>query len=264
MSLWPKGYNFAMLVTFDLDVDSAEYRRGDDPVARSRGRFAARRGLAKILRVLGAYNVRATFFVPGWVAEEYPHLVKAILVEGHEVAGHGYLHERLDQLDLESEIRVFEKMEGALARHGVRVRGFRAPYWRWSSNTLSILASRHYLYDSSLMDDEIPYIIKCCGQSIVEFPVDWRLDDWPYLEHYRSLTPSQLLSMWLEDVEYAAATNGFLVVTMHPQCIGRGSRIRVLEELVRAALRLGAWMPTASELAEYVMARSDRFPRVRN
>jgi peptidoglycan/xylan/chitin deacetylase (PgdA/CDA1 family) len=258
--LWPQGYRLAVLFTFDVDVDSAEYRRGEDPVSRSRGLFTVNRGLRKLLKLLDEFNVKATFFVPGWVAERYGETVRLIVEGGHEVAGHGYLHERLDQLGDNEEEKVFNSMEEALAKIvGRRVEGFRAPYWRWSRGTLRRLVARGYLYDSSLMDDEAPYILRCCGGRLVELPVDWRLDDWPYLEYYRTLTPRQLLDMWVEEMEYAATVGGFVVFTMHPQCIARGARIKILEELLRTAYRLDAWTPTAGQLARYVLENASLF-----
>lgn len=252
-------HRFILFLSFDLDVDSAEARKGADPVARSRGRFAARRGLFKVLDVLRKHGIRSTFFVPGWVAEQYPELVARIIDEGHEVAAHGYMHERLDELSWEEERKVFERMVSALRKIiGLNLSGFRAPYWKWSSHTLGFITSYGFVYDSSLMDDEEPYIISRNGIRLVELPVDWRLDDWPYLEYYRSLTPSQLLDMWLEEIRYASENNGYLSLTMHPQCIGRGSRIRVLEEVISEAKKLGAWLPTGSELAKNVLHNQER------
>ncbi len=243
-----------LFLSFDLDVDSAEAYRKADPVARSRGRFAARRGLGKVLAVLSRYSVKTTFFVPGWVAENYPELIERITNAGHEVAGHGYMHERLDELDWEAENKVFHKMVKEIERRtGKKPLGFRAPYWRWSTNTLGFIASYGIMYDSSLMDDEEPYIIEHRGRRIVELPVDWRLDDWPYLEYYRSLTPRELLDMWIDELAYALETRGYVALTMHPQCIGRGSRIKVLESILRYALDHGFWLPRGTELAKAVL-----------
>ena len=47
----------------------------------------------RILRLLAEYDVQATFFILGWVAERYPDLVKKIAISGHEIATHGYWHE---------------------------------------------------------------------------------------------------------------------------------------------------------------------------
>ncbi len=249
---------FTFFLSFDLDVDSAEALRGEDPVSRSRGLFAERAGLAKVLDTLDNHGVKTTFFVPGWVAARYPHLVRAIIDRGHEVAAHGFMHERLDTLNREDEARVFDLAEHIIKRvAGSRPLGFRAPYWRWSGSTLEILVGRGYLYDSSLMDDEKPYVIERGGRRLVELPVDWRLDDWPYLEYYRTLTPREVLEMWIDEIEYAASIGGYVSLTMHPQCIGRGARIRVLDSILRRARELGAWMPRGSELARSVLGASD-------
>ena len=243
-----------LFLSFDLDVDSAEAYRGADPVARSRGRFTVKKGLDKVLSVLDKYDVRTTFFVPGWVAEKYPWLLERIMSRGHEVAGHGYMHERLDQLSWEEENDVFRKMVSSItSRTREKLLGFRAPYWRWSDNTLSFLASYGFLYDSSLMDDEEPYVIEHNGVRMVELPVDWRLDDWPYLEYYRSLTPRELLDMWMDELRYTKESQGYIALTMHPQCIGRGARIRVLESIIEYAISNGFWLPRGSGLAESVI-----------
>ncbi len=255
MEILPSSYNYILFLSFDFDAESAEVLRGADPVELSRGRYGARKAIYKILDLLDEYRLKVTFFVPGWVAEKYPEAIAEILKRGHEVAGHGYLHERLDKLKpRENEEAVFDKMEKAIAGvTGAKPSGFRAPYWRWSDSTLDILASRGYIYDSSLMDDDEPYVIERNGTYIVELPVDWRLDDWPYLEQHRSLTPSQLLEMWLEEIEYTYENKGYLALTMHPQCIGRGARINVLRRIIEKALDTGAWIPRGIDLANHVL-----------
>jgi peptidoglycan/xylan/chitin deacetylase (PgdA/CDA1 family) len=251
----PEGYEYVLFLSFDLDVDSAEYYKGSDPVARSRGRFASRRGLYKVLSVLRKYNIKSTFFIPGWVSLNYPFLIKQLIDEGHEVAAHGYLHERLDEFkDPFYEEQLFNRMIDSIRIYsGYKPYGFRAPYWRFSDNTLNLLVKKEFLYDSSLMDDEYPYILWVRDKSIAELPVDWRLDDWPYLEYYRSLTPRELLEMWIEELDYAREVHGYVSLTMHPQCIGRGSWIKVLEEILKYALKTRAWIPKGKELAEYIV-----------
>ncbi len=249
MSLQPSGYEFTLLLSFDFDSESAEVWKGSDPVAISRGRYGARVGIWRVLELLDKYGLRVTFFVPGWVAENYPRIIADITNRGHEIAGHGYMHERFDELPPGEELRVIELMERYIQNAvGSRPLGFRAPYWRFSPRTLSILASRGYVYDSSLMDSDDPYTIRLDDNIIVELPVDWRLDDWPLLEIER-LTPREVLDMWIEEIEYAHRRKGYLSLTFHPQCIGRGARIRVLEEVIKEALRRRAWIPRAIDVA---------------
>ena len=254
MDLIPRGYRFILFLAFDLDVDSAERLRGEELVSLSRGRFTERIGLKKVLDVLDRFSLKATFFVPGWVAERYTHLVSEIKKRGHEIAAHGYMHERFDELNYYEELAVFKKMIETLNKAtGERPRGFRAPYWKFSSYTSNNIADSNFLYDSSLMDDEKPYIIEIKGKKVVELPVDWRLDDWVYLETNRCITPENLLKMWLEELEYASEVSGYIALTFHPQCIGRGVRIRVLEKIIENAKRLKAWMPRGWELTNKIL-----------
>src|SRR3954466_14559732 len=52
------------------------------------------RNIARIVAMLDEHKVKATFFTLGWIAERYPELVRQLISEGHEVASHGYAHER--------------------------------------------------------------------------------------------------------------------------------------------------------------------------
>jgi len=246
-------YRFILFISFDLDAESAEIFRGSDPNTLSRGRFAIYRGIYKVLDVLKKRGVKSTFFTPSWVIENYPHVIEEIVSREHEIAAHGYLHERLDQLDFSQEKIVFEKTDKLFKEIiGYPPVGFRSPYWRWSKNTIEFLTGYGYRYDSSLMDDEYPYILKYRDKELIEFPVDWRFDDWPYLEYYRTMTPQQLLEQWIDEIQYASGINGFISITMHPQCIGRGSRIRILEKIIDFGLKSNALITCGKVLVNYM------------
>jgi peptidoglycan/xylan/chitin deacetylase (PgdA/CDA1 family) len=82
--------------------------------------------------------------------------------------------------------------------------------------------------------------------ALVEVPVSWALDDWPHFEPSPDTgrdglsAPSKVLEIWTEELRYAHAhaPGGLLTVTMHPECIGRGSRMAMLERFVDAAAAL--------------------------
>jgi peptidoglycan/xylan/chitin deacetylase (PgdA/CDA1 family) len=57
-------------------------------------RVPHRANVARILAMLDEYGVRATFFTLGWVAERYPKLLRDIVANGHELASHGFAHQR--------------------------------------------------------------------------------------------------------------------------------------------------------------------------
>ena len=79
---------------------------------------------------------------------------------------------------------------------------------------------------------------------LVEVPVYWALDDWPYFEPGPSRdglsAPSKVLEIWLAELDYAwrNAPGGLLMVTVHPECIGRGHRMAMLESFIDAAAAL--------------------------
>lgn len=107
----------------------------------------------KLLSLLDEYGVTATFFTLGWIAQHYPRLVRQIVDNGHELASHGYAHQRVyqqtpDQFrhDVESSKQILEQLSG------MAVTGYRAPSFSISSETpwaFEILAAAGYGYSSS-------------------------------------------------------------------------------------------------------------------
>lgn len=232
---------FTVLLTFDLDADSSvrgPYSgRPDEPVARSKGQFGPKVGLPRILNLLDRYSIKSTFFVPGWVAETYPESVQEIAQRGHEVGAHGYKHENLAQLNSQhDEVEAFRKSIDQLQTIvGQRPAGFRAPDWEFSPYTIENLIKFDFKYDSSLMDDERPYLIKYQGKptGIVELPVAWLWDDWSIFEVHRR-PPNEAFDIWVQEFNALyAGKRSYLNLTMHPQTIGRASRTAMLETLIR-------------------------------
>lgn len=108
----------------------------------------------KLLDILAAHDVHATFFVLGWIAERHPELVRDIADAGHEVASHGWGHRRVTELSRDefrdSVRRTKELLEEITGR---RVHGYRAPSFSVVPGTewaLEVLAEEGYRYDSSV------------------------------------------------------------------------------------------------------------------
>ncbi len=118
------------------------------------------RSVAIVLDTLAAYDVRATFFVVGELAREYPSLVAKIADAGHEVASHGHTHRPLFELDRETFAE--ELARSARAIHdatGARPVGFRAPNFSVTRRTgwaIGTLAAAGYRYDSSVFPVRTP------------------------------------------------------------------------------------------------------------
>lgn len=141
----------------------------------------------RLLSILRKYDVKATFFVLGWTAERYPHLVKAIHQEGHEIASHSYAH-RLVYKQTKEKFRQDLKKSKALLEDVIqeRIIGYRAPSYSITKDSLwavDILMEEGFLYDSSIFPirrdrygipngNRFPYKIHGHnGSAIMEFPL---------------------------------------------------------------------------------------------
>lgn len=226
-------------LTFDFDAETVQVRQREEPVRVSKGQFAVRRGIPRILSLLKKHEIQATFFTCGWVAEKYPEQVENIFAQEHEIAAHGYLHENLDTLSIYEEKDVHERTNRLLMDTVGEIVGFRAPYWKLSSNTLKLIAEMGYVYDSSLMDEDRPYLLSVPGstKNLVEFPVEWYLDDWVLFEEHQQ-PPSVVFEIWKSQFEALLEmadipqNQRVFVLTCHPSCIGHAYRIRMLNRLI--------------------------------
>ena len=112
------------------------------------------RNVERILAMLEAGNTKATFFTLGWIAERYPQLVRSIVAQGHELASHGYGHERASDLDQAAFFSDIDRAKQMLQDiGGVAVQGYRAPSFSIGSGNLwafDTLARAGYRYSSSI------------------------------------------------------------------------------------------------------------------
>lgn len=256
---WPRGARAACAFTFDLDADTLWLARGiSEPVTLSQGRFGPIDALPRILDLLRATEVRASFFIPAWVAERYPETVRAIAATGHEVGCHGDRHERVSELDAAEEEKILVRSLEVLTRHaGKRPRGYRAPSWQFSDHTLGLLARHGFEYSSNMMDRLIPYVHPATeGRALVELPVSWVLDDAPFFlfTGQRAMqAPGPVLQGWLTEFDGIAEVGGLTNFTFHPQLIGRPSRFACLRELIDYVRRSPKiWIARLDEIATHV------------
>lgn len=252
MSTWD------LVVSFDFDAE--EVWIGEDPTnahkpgTLSQGAYGAKVAVPLVLDLLRRIGVTASFFVPGRVAERYPHRVEEILAAGHEVGHHGYTHTSPLSLTPEQEEAELVRGREILVGLGADVRGYRSPSWELSPITLSLLEGHGFSYSSNLMDDIRPYRHE--GHEIVELPVHWTLDDAPHfwfdLRSWSKTVRSsaEVRAIWEEEVAGIAALGGLAMLTMHPQIIGRPGRLQMLEQFLRWALdQPGVRVSTAVEVA---------------
>ncbi len=247
----------SVCLTFDFDAISLWLGgfRATSLSAISRGEFG-RVGAERLLAMLRDENIRSTWFVPGHSAETYPHIVELLVLGGHEIGNHGYLHSR--PKSPEDEAAILDRGNDVLTRMtGQRPVGYRSPGAGLSYNMVELLPERGFAYDSSLMGDDFsPYYLRggdvasndgpyVFGKPIdvVEIPFTWGLDDFPAFEYVTSRagiqqglsSPSAVYEIWAGDFDYLydRIGEGVYMLTMHPQVIGRGHRMLMLERLIR-------------------------------
>jgi len=238
------------ILSFDVDAETpilVEGRRhADNAGLMSHQAYGPRVGVPRILALLAEYHLPATFFVPGLTADRYAETVERILDAGHEVGHHSYAHFSPFDQDEQAERADFERALAALERRGVRPEGFRCPSWEPSWRTPAIVAEYGLAYDSSLMDDDRPYLLETDRGDLVELPVHWSLDDWEqyvYLPRpqFRSSieAPSKVLELWTAELDAMRRSGSMFVLTCHPFLSGRPHRVEVLRRLIEHALHAG-------------------------
>ena len=108
----------------------------------------------RVLDLLAAHKVTATFFILGWVADQHPALVRGIAAAGHEIASHSYWHRLVYTLTPDTFREDLRRARIAIEdAAGVAVRGYRAPSYSITEQSLwalDVLVDEGYAYDSSI------------------------------------------------------------------------------------------------------------------
>jgi peptidoglycan-N-acetylglucosamine deacetylase len=263
-STWPEDARVAVALSFDCDHETIPLRDGETrPGKLSQGEYGARVGSVRILDLLRRFSVRASFFMPAVSAMLHPDEARGYVEAGHEMALHGWIHERNMLLQPSDERDLAFRSADTLERiTGHRPVGLRTPSWDFSDATLSIVRELGLLYDSSLMADDEPYEILADHEptGVVEIPVEWIRDDAPYFsfDRYTAVrpytSPRGVLTIWRDEFDRAYAEAGMFQLTMHPHIIGHRSRMVMLEELIEyIAGHHGVWWATHADIAHYVL-----------
>jgi peptidoglycan/xylan/chitin deacetylase (PgdA/CDA1 family) len=272
---WPDGKQSAAVLSFDFDAESGFLFREPEKARRSLGdleerRFGPRVGVDRILRLLDRLKLRASFYIPGWTVENHPAESTRIRDAGHEIGAHGNMHEALSFLDEAQEERVMrEQLDILQSRLGVRPAGYRSPSWDVNVWTPDLLKRHGFLYDTSLMGNDVPYEVETGQGPLIEVPVQWLLDDAPLFRHVYGATnaiadPGRVLQMWSKEFAAMHRENGCFVLTCHPFVSGRASRIALLEDLVTYMRRSrGVWFATGEEVARWHASRPAAAPAAR-
>ncbi|ONF95232.1 XrtA system polysaccharide deacetylase [Sphingomonas jeddahensis] len=130
---------------FERTIDKSDWNRWESRVVANTG---------MVLDLFADAGVKATFFTLGWVAHRYPALIRRIVHEGHEIASHGWDHQRVFTMDANGFRADLAKSRQALEdAAGVKVTGYRAPSFSIDTRTPwahQVLAEEGYTYSSSV------------------------------------------------------------------------------------------------------------------
>lgn len=273
----------AIAPTVDFDGISVPVIEGLSRTWLSAAEFGATTGLPRMLDWLRERAWTTTFFVPGHTIDTYPELCQRLVDDGHEIGHHGHCHEDPSIASEADERRWLEAGIERITRiAGAPPVGYRAPYFRSSWRTQSLLAEYGFEYDSSLMAGDFrPYRHRAAEDpagvetgrayrfgppdDLVEVPVSWHLDDWPLYDMPKAgqgplKAPDEVARLWQSEFDYAyeRVPGGLLTLTLHPEVSGRGGRVAGLERL------LDGWMALAGvsvvRLVDYVRAWRERHP----
>ena len=151
-----RGESISNALTIDVE-DYFQVSAFAPYIARSdwdRRECRVERNVDRILLMLDRHQTQATFFTLGWIAERYPQLIRRIADQGHEVASHGYGHQRATDLNEADFLADIERAKHVLEDVcGTEVTGYRAPSFSIGVDNLwafDCLARAGYLYSSSI------------------------------------------------------------------------------------------------------------------
>lgn len=235
-----------------------------NPAYFTLGAYGPYRALPRILALLEARRIPATFFVPTWVVEQWPRHCRAIVEAGHEIAYHGHRHEPFWTLDDAGQREVMSRSQAIFhTRLGIRPLGFRTPSGDWSERTPMILSEFGVRYSSSMRGDDRPYRIAVDGsaEGLIEIPARWELDDYASLAYQRApdfprgldrIAPyRQVLANWCAEFDGSHEEGLSMTTLFHPKVSARPGRLALLEGFLdHMAGHDGVWFARCREIAD--------------
>ena len=130
----------------------------------------------RLLELFEKHNVKSTFFTLGWVAERCPNLIKAIVDQGHELASHGFAHQRITEMNKEEFITDVVKSKNILEQlSGTEIIGYRAPSFSindsntWVYNKLIELGFEYTLCDPLALSGALKSVLGLSFQKSCTF-----------------------------------------------------------------------------------------------
>jgi len=264
----PEHRRAAVAVTFDNLGEAADLQRGlwpqDEPLGRH---FSVTRALPRVLGLLAELRLRATFFIEGLNAQLYPDALRTIDAAGHEVAYHGWRHERWADLTPARERELLERGVGVLAAVGLRPVGFRPPGGALASSSPRLLAELGFAYCSPAGEGV------GVRDGLAVLPFRWAMiDAFHYLPQFAPrrraalgepdvLLPASLRATLAHALRAAARRGDFLALVFHPFLADADDRLAaigaVMGDLRALVDEHAVWCAPLRDVAEWVREQQD-------
>lgn len=285
-------------VGYGVDIDAVagwlgSYGGEDSPDDITRGIYAGKVGIPRLLKLFRTYGIKATWFTPGQSAETFPEECKQIVEEGHEIGLHGYSHENPLALTPEQEEKILVKTREILTDlAGKEPVGYVAPWWELSPVTIELLTKYGVKYDHSLMHHDFQMYYAPTAEKwynidydkdpdtwmkpmeygketdVIEIPANWYLDDLPPMMFIKKspnsfgwVSPDVILQLWKDqfDYMYREYDDAVFPMTIHPDVSGRPQCIIMHEKLIDYINKHpGVRWCTLSEMAEDFAAKNPK------
>jgi peptidoglycan-N-acetylglucosamine deacetylase len=266
---WPHGKKSAVALAFDVDGPTGDAMLDGSLLHNLRyfteGAYGPWRAVPRLLDLLDAYGLTATFFIPTWVVVHWTERCEDILRRGHEVAYHGHRHEVFIDCTTEQQWDIMTcSREIFESRLGVTPVGFRTPSGDWSDETARILKEFGVIYSSSMRGDDRPYFHPGPGAEpgLVEIPGRWDIDDYTALAYFEEpdfpIGLDRISDYRAVEANWRAEFEGYhrdglcWTTILHPKVCAKPGRLGILEGLFKAIRSHDdVWIARCRDVAEW-------------
>lgn len=219
--------------------------------------------IENILSVMESHEAYFTFPTVASTATQKPDLLKKIIHQGSEIAVHGYQHVKYPLISIKDQesdmiraLRTYEKL-------GIPIKGFRAPYNSYDSNTAELIERHGFRWDAGIgylkenreKTDFFKVIQGNRELSFVCIPLNELSDDLLIDELHCS--PKEMVKRLCHALDYAKKSRGVIMFDLHPIRIGQAEYVGVLDRILSYGERIGGWFPTVSQAVEIGASKSD-------
>ncbi|PXY18921.1 polysaccharide deacetylase family protein [Prauserella muralis] len=265
---WPGGATCCFGITVDLGPNCGSAGITARDLDTPENYYGLHGGLEAVRETLARHKLRATFAVPGVMAELYPEIVGSLHADGHEIAANGWRREDISALDRTEERDRIRRTVAALAEAtGERPAGWyclpragdKYAVGAISPYTVPLLLEEGFSYLGNSPADDVPHywVADPAGPvAILAMPYYYPFDDQFFLlfpargtglEHADALDRN-----WRAEFAAQYRRGRAFTMNLHPHAIAWPNRLRRLDDfLAHAVARPGIWNATAGECARH-------------